>query len=130
MLLGDDDSVFGLPALLPKHTCDSSSSDDSYSTDYHTASDGSPDYLSALNEDTSVTSALSSDWSYSSLGPPPPGSIMTFWDKPIPSGCLHDFPFQYDDSKFTFLDDVSLDSDSDAHTSDEYMDSDEDTYAE
>ena len=124
----DDDSIFGIPSL---HIRDDSSSDGS-STDFHTASDGSS-YHSAhddIGEVITVTSDDSSVWSVSSLGPPPPGSIMAYWDKPFPTSCLHDFPYRGENSKFAFADTVSLSSSSDSDQLEEMMDSDDDTYAE
>jgi hypothetical protein len=48
---------------------------------------------------------------------------MDYWDKPIPSSCLHNFPSRFEDLKCNFLDD-------DAHSlsSIEYDNSDADTY--
>jgi hypothetical protein len=117
----DGDSLFGVPPLASR--CDYSSSDSSLDrSDYFTGTDGSS-YGSVPESFTTDTPSLHSTYTIDSLGPPPPGCIMDYWDKPIPSSCLHNFPSRFEDLKCNFLDD-------DAHSlsSIEYDNSDADTY--
>jgi hypothetical protein len=75
-----DDSLFDIPPLTRRG--DDSSSDGS--TDYFTGSDDSS-FASAHSTPTGTTASISTSYSLDSLGPPPPGSIMDLWDKPIPT---------------------------------------------
>jgi hypothetical protein len=119
----DEDSIFGIPPLAAR--CYYSSSDSSLDgSDYFTGSDGS-EFLSA--GDTSLLSdspSVHSTYSIDSLGPPPPGSLMDYWDKPIPPSCLHNFASHLEDLKCHFTDG----HDSHSLSSIEYDNSDDDTY--
>ena len=125
-----DDSLFGPPPPLHDGD-DSSSSDESASDlDFFTASDGSSYDTAEEFEVCTVYSDSdgSSCFSARSLGPPPPGSVMDYWDKPIPSSCMHNFPFRSEDSKcLPELDAASTDSSS--LDSFEGPGADDDTYA-
>jgi hypothetical protein len=120
----EDDSVFGVPELARR--CDISSSDSSLDgSDYFTGSDGSS-FISAHTSIVSDSSTVHSTFHVDSLGPPPPGSLMDYWDKPIPPSCLHNFPSRLEDLKCNFLEDI------DAHSlsSIEFDNSDDDTFFE
>jgi hypothetical protein len=118
----EEDSMFGVPSLAPR--CDISSSDSSLDGyDYFTGSDGSS-FASANASLLSDSSTVHSTFTIDSLGPPPPGSLVDYWDKPIPSSCLHNFPSRLEDLKYNFLEDI------DAHSLSliEFDNSDNDTF--
>jgi hypothetical protein len=118
----DEDSLFGIPSLAPRY--DYSSSDSSLDgSDYFTGSDGSS-FASANASMLSDSPSVHSTYSVESLGPPPPGSLMDYWDKPIPTGCLHNFPSRLEDLQCHFLENI----DANSLSSIEYDNSDEDTY--
>jgi hypothetical protein len=121
-----DDSLFDIPDLAPRH--DDSSSDGS--TDFFTCSDNSS-FVSAWSSSrttstTDTSGTCQSTFSLDSLGPPPPGSLMDLWDKPIPTSCLHNFPSRLEDAKCTFFE--SLSPDTDSVSSIEYPNSDGDSF--
>jgi hypothetical protein len=114
----DDDSLFGIPPLALRDdsssdeesvprlaSCvDSSSDDDSTNTPSTrpTSPSSSPSFFSSAHsrlwpDDSSISSE--SSYSVTALGPPPPGSITDFWDRPIPTSVLHDFPASFEDAK-------------------------------
>ena len=96
----DDDSLFGVPPLAAR--CDYSSSDSSLDgSDYFTGSDGTS-FASAGASLATDSPSVHSTYLIDSMGPPPPGSIMDYWDKPIPSSCLHNFPSRFEDLKCNF----------------------------
>jgi hypothetical protein len=127
--ISDDDSIFGIPPLALRH--DSSSDDESSpplirrvdsSSDDESTSQPSTQPTCLSSTPNSFSSACSRLWpddnsissessySVSALGPPPPGSIMDFWDRPIPTSALHDFPSPFEDAKCRSF---SVDYDSD-----------------
>ena len=113
------------PSLRSRY---SSSDDGDSSTDYHTASLTSS-FASALDSLTlDPGSASSSEGSIGSLGPPPPGSLMDLWNKPIPvscrTNCVSDGPLPGVHIPFSSV------NDSDSLSSMEYPGDDDDTYAE
>ena len=98
----DDNSVSSVDSLFdppPLDHCDDSSSSGDDSISCYSALD-EDDFRSAATSVASLQSVDSSvsDWSFTSLGPPPEGSLMDLWDKPFPKACLTDFGFSGLDS--------------------------------
>eukprot|EP00804_Cyclotella_cryptica_P017245 CCRYP_016804-RA/>CCRYP_016804-RA protein AED:0.21 eAED:0.21 QI:0/0/0/1/1/1/3/0/813 len=90
------DSLFSGPSLTTRHSSGSDTSSDSSmsldnSTDFETACE---DTAYFMGDDASISSySIGSDdvtFNVSDMGPPPPGSLMNFWDKPFPWHHLHD----------------------------------------
>jgi hypothetical protein len=124
----DDDSLFGIPPLVSRYDSSSDKDSDSSAPTQPTCPplSSSSSFSSAHSRLFGGDSSLSSESSYSvtHLGPPPAGSIMDFWDRPIPTSVLHDFPSQFEDARCQSF---SLDYDSDESTL-PYAGEDNDTY--
>jgi hypothetical protein len=101
----DDDSLFGLPSLASR--CYSSSDESVDGLNISLSSSSSSSFQSATASLSLSLSTSSGSSGFESLGPPPPGSIMSFWDRPMPTSFLHDIPHRTEDSKCHFLDDIS-----------------------
>jgi hypothetical protein len=134
----NDDSTVGPPPLAQRED-DSSSDDDSLfggrrASTFHYGTDSS-DYWTG-NEDDSFTTAPTEEISSQSssvdeydlddLGPPPPGSLMSYWNTPFSTGCLHNFPSRVDEAKCSW---TYRDSDEDSINSADIPGNDDDSYA-
>jgi hypothetical protein len=117
----EDDSLFFPPPLA--YRCDYSSSDDSISCDSTDTS------FCSAQDSTTVSTASSVHSGYSSLGPPPPGSLMSLWDTPFSTSCLHDFHFRSEDSKCTLIPPLETSSVSSSSLSSACFTNDDDSYA-
>jgi hypothetical protein len=103
--VADDDSLFGLPSLASR--CYSSSDESVDGLNISLSSTSSSSFQSATASLSLSSSTSSGSSGFESLGSPPPGSIMSFWDRPMPTSFLHDLPHRTEDSKCHFLDDIS-----------------------